>query len=165
MNHTIKGIIIVVAITSMLVVGASMIPVIQNSFAERDTNTNTNTNSADSSSTSDATADNTNNINNTATSAQSQEQDACAVAVTCPEGSTTVTSTPPTPPTAKCHPSTVGGITATPTDDTCTASLPAGAPEEQGLSFLNDCVRIPGHSLSGNRETGITCTFPSTPPA
>jgi hypothetical protein len=112
MNHTIRSIIIVVAITSMLVVGAtSMIPITQNSLAhkksdfkqaERDpntnTNTNTNTNSADSSSSSDATADNTNNINNTATSAQSQEQDACAVALTCPEGSTTVTATPPPPP-------------------------------------------------------------------
>ncbi|HKR72568.1 MAG TPA: hypothetical protein VJR94_00500 [Candidatus Nitrosocosmicus sp.] len=51
MNHTIKGIIIVVAITLMLVVGATtMIPIMQNSFAykksdfkgaERDPNTNT----------------------------------------------------------------------------------------------------------------------------
>jgi hypothetical protein len=108
MNHTIKGIIIVATITSMLVVGATTtVPIMQNSFAskkhdfkkgERDpnTNTNTNTNSADSSSSSSATAENTNNINNTATASQSQEQSACAVAVTCPEGSTTVT--PPTPP-------------------------------------------------------------------
>ena len=53
MNHTIKGILIVAAITSMLVVGATMIPIMQNSFAskksdfkkpERDTNTNSNTN-------------------------------------------------------------------------------------------------------------------------
>src|SRR5947199_3744526 len=107
MNHTIKGMIIVAAITSMLVLGAaSMIPIMQNSFAskksdfkkERDPNTNTNTNSntntADSSSSSDATASNTNNINNTALASQSQEQDACAVALTCQEGSTTVT--PPT---------------------------------------------------------------------
>ena len=101
MNHTIKGIIIVAAITSMLVLGANTIPIMQNSFAykksdfkqaERDpnTNTNTNTNSANSSSTSDATASNTNNINNTATSAQNQEQSACAVAVTCPEGNAQV---------------------------------------------------------------------------
>ncbi|MBV9176194.1 MAG: hypothetical protein JO297_04075 [Nitrososphaeraceae archaeon] len=58
MNHTIKGIIIVVAITSMLVVGAaSMIPIMQNSFAykksdfkqaDRDPNTNTNTATSDS---------------------------------------------------------------------------------------------------------------------
>jgi cytoskeletal protein RodZ len=101
MNHTIEGIIIVAAITSMLVVGATMVPVMQNSFAhkksaedrqaEGNTNSNTNTNSATSSSSSDATASNTNNINNTATASQSQEQDACAVAVTCPEGNTTAT--------------------------------------------------------------------------
>jgi hypothetical protein len=102
MNHTIKGIIIVAAITSILVLGASMVPIMQNSFAYKrsyfekaesdpNTNTNTNTNSANSSSTSDATASNTNNINNTATSAQNQEQSACAVAVTCPEGNTTAT--------------------------------------------------------------------------
>jgi hypothetical protein len=53
------------------------------------------TNTADSSSSSNATAENTNNIDNTATASQNQEQSACAVAVTCPEGSTTVTSTPP----------------------------------------------------------------------
>jgi hypothetical protein len=82
MNHTIKGIIIVVAITSMLVLGATtMVPIMQNASA-RSTNTNTNTNSADSSSTSDATADNTNNINNSA----------CTVTITCTEGSTSVTS-------------------------------------------------------------------------
>ena len=96
MNHTIKGILIVAAITSMLVVGATMVPIMQNSFAhkksaESNTNTNTNTNSADSSSSSTATASNTNNINNTATASQSQEQEACAVAVTCPEGNTTAT--------------------------------------------------------------------------
>jgi hypothetical protein len=100
MNHTIKGILIVAEITSMLVLGATTIPIMQNSFAhkrsaESNTNTNTNTNSATSDSDSTATATNTNNINNTATASQSQEQDACAVAVTCPEGSTTVTSTPP----------------------------------------------------------------------
>ena len=97
MNHTIKGILIVAAITSMLVVGATMIPIMQNSFAHKkdresggNTNFNENTNTADSSSSSDATATNTNNITNSATATQNQSQSACAVAVTCPEGSTTV---------------------------------------------------------------------------
>jgi hypothetical protein len=95
MNHTIKGILIVAAVTSMLVVGATtMIPIMQNASA-RSTNINSNTNSADSSSSSTATASNTNDINNSATASQSQEQDACAVALTCPEGNTTLTSTPP----------------------------------------------------------------------
>src|SRR5436309_12670344 len=139
MNHTIKGIIIVVVITSMLVLEADMLPIMQNSFAHKksdfkmkdifegrsadrdpNTNTNTNTNTATSDSDSTATASNTNNINNTATASNSQEQDACAVAVTCPEGSTTVT---PPPPTATCNPSTVGGQTATLTDGTCTATI------------------------------------------
>ena len=103
MNHTIKAIIIVVAIASMLVVEATTVPIMQNSFASKrsdfkgaegnpNTNTNTNTNSADSSSTSTATADNTNNITNSASSNQAQSQSACAVAVTCPEGSTTITT-------------------------------------------------------------------------
>ena len=90
MNHTIKGILIVAAITSMLVVGLSMIPIMQNASA-RSTNSNTNTNTATSDSDSTATASNTNNINNTATASQSQEQEACAVAITCPEGNTTAT--------------------------------------------------------------------------
>jgi cytoskeletal protein RodZ len=90
MNHTIKGIIIAAVVTSMLVVGASMVPIMQNASA-RSTNTNSNTNSADSSSSSTATAENTNNITNSATASNSQEQDSCAVAVTCQEGSTTVT--------------------------------------------------------------------------
>lgn len=101
MDHTIKGILIVAAITSILAVGATMVPIMQNSFAhkkvrfkqaERDTNTNINinTNSADCNSTSDATASNTNNIDNTA----------CAVAITCHQGSKTVRQTPtPTPGT------------------------------------------------------------------
>ncbi|HYZ49260.1 MAG TPA: hypothetical protein VE593_00125, partial [Nitrososphaeraceae archaeon] len=62
MNHTIEGILIVAAITSMLVLGLSMVPVMQNSFAHKKSsedrqaasNTNTNTNSADSSSSSSA---------------------------------------------------------------------------------------------------------------
>jgi cytoskeletal protein RodZ len=94
MNQIIKGILIVAAITSMLVVGATtMFPIMQNASA-RSTNTNSNTNSADSSSTSNATADNTNNITNSATASNSQEQSACAVAVTCPGGTTTVTPSP-----------------------------------------------------------------------
>jgi uncharacterized membrane protein YhiD involved in acid resistance len=98
MNHTIKGILIVAAITSMLVVGTTtMVPIMQNSFAHKrssegntNSNTNTNTNSANSTSSSTATASNTNNIDNSATASQSQEQEACAVAVTCPEGNTTL---------------------------------------------------------------------------
>jgi Sec-independent protein translocase protein TatA len=111
MNHTIKGILIVAAITSMLVVGATMVPIMQNSFAHtksevkkthefkkahdfkkeaRSTDTNTNTNNLTASLTSSNIASNTNNINNTNTQAQNQEQSACAVAVTCPEGNTTV---------------------------------------------------------------------------
>ena len=95
MNHTIKGIVMLAAITSMLVVGLSMVPVMQNSFAHKkdrqaasNTNTNTNTNSATSSSDSNATASNTNTITNSATASQSQSQSACAVAVTCPGGTT-----------------------------------------------------------------------------
>ena len=137
-----------------------MIPIMQNSFAERDTNTDSNTNTADSSSSSDATAENTNNINNTATASQSQEQDACAVAVTCTEGSTTVT--PPTP-TPTCNPSTVGGQTTTRTDGTCTATIFHSAGEEAVLIFVRDCAVIPGSILSANDEQmSQTCTFPDT---
>ena len=47
MNHTIKGIIIVVAITSMLIVGAtSMIPIMQNSFASQGNTTATSSSSS-----------------------------------------------------------------------------------------------------------------------
>jgi hypothetical protein len=176
MNHTIKGILIVAAITSMLVVGASMVPIMQNSFAykksdfnraKRDpntnTDTNTNANSADSISSSSATASNENNITNSATSAQSQEQSACAVAVTCPEGSTTVT---PTPPTSTCNPSTVGGITATPTDGTCTATILFSAGDEAVRVFTEECAAIPPPTMFiTNDETSVTCIFPSTPPA
>ena len=95
MNHTIKGILIVAAITSMLVVGATMVPIMQNSFAHKksaggNTNTNTNTNDLSASLTSSNIAANENTITNTNTQSQSQEQSACAVAVTCPEGNTTV---------------------------------------------------------------------------
>jgi hypothetical protein len=158
MNHTIKGILIVVAITSMLVLGAaSMFPIMQNASA-RSTNTNTNTNSADSSSSSDATASNTNNINNTASSIQAQSQSACAVAVTCPEGTTTVTVTTP------CNPPTVGGQIAIPTDDTCIASLPPGSTIDQLRAFENDCLLIPTSTLMIRPDSSATCTFSSTPP-
>ena len=177
MNHTIKGILIVAAITSMLVVGATMIPIMQNSFAskksdfkkpERDTNTNsntntnTNTNSATSDSDSTATATNTNNIDNSATATQNQTQSACAVAVTCPEGSTTVTLALPTPPVSTCNPSTIVGQMATPTDDTCTASSDDLSRTQQE-EFAKECESIQGRILNGNVETGFTCTFPSTP--
>jgi hypothetical protein len=245
MNHTIKGIIIVAAITSMLILGASMIPLAQNTYAsshrhqdnilnqgddtyrspgsdssnvaiqesgkgnsatsfsdqssnlqqqqqnqptsssqqqnpqankdkdkqfpitlnvlpdQRITNTNVNPNrntaGSNSSSVSDASNDNT--INNTALARQRQAEASCAGALTCPEGSTTVT---PTPPTATCNPSTVGGITATPTDGTCTASLPAGATDMQVELFSRDCGDI-GGTLTFPKDTGLTCTFPSTP--
>jgi hypothetical protein len=65
---------------------------------QRITNTNVNPNrntaSSNSSSASDAANDNT--INNTALARQRQADASCAVGVTCPEGSTTVTPTPPT---------------------------------------------------------------------
>jgi hypothetical protein len=49
MNHTIKGISIVVSITSMLIVGAtSMIPIMQNSFASQGNTTATTTSSSSS---------------------------------------------------------------------------------------------------------------------
>jgi cytoskeletal protein RodZ len=160
MNHTFKGILIVAAITSMMVLGATTIPIMQNASA-RSTNTNTNTNTADSSSSSDATASNTNNINNTATASQSQEQDACAVAVTCQEGTTTVTP----PPTTTCNPSTVGGQTATPTDDTCTATIPFSAGDEATGIFRSECNSIQGGNVVGDLRTQeFICTFPSTPP-
>ena len=163
MNHTIKALVIVIAITSMLVVGASMVPIMQNASARStNTNTNINTNAADSSSSSSATADNTNNINNTATASQSQEQSACAVAVTCPEGSTTVTLAPPTSP---CNPSTVGGPTATRTDDTCRATIPFSAGDEATGIFISECNSIQGGNVVGDLRTQeFICTFPLTPP-
>jgi hypothetical protein len=64
MNYKVKGILIVAAITSMLVVGLSMVTIMQNSLAySRNTNTNTATSSASSS----ASASNTNTINNRCT--------------------------------------------------------------------------------------------------
>ena len=47
MNHIIKGIVIVIAITSMLIVGAtSMVPIMQNSFASQGNTTATTTSSS-----------------------------------------------------------------------------------------------------------------------
>jgi hypothetical protein len=240
-DHTIKSIIIVVAITSMLVLGINMIPLAQNTYAsshrhqdnilnqqdgtyrspgsessnvaiqesgkgnsatafsdqssniqqnqptlqqqnlqankdkdnkfpitlnvlpnQRITNTNvnpnTNTASSNSSSASDASNDNT--INNTALTRQRQADASCAVAVTCPEGTTTVTSTPPT---ATCDFSNIGGQPTTPTDGTCTASLPAGATNREVDIFKLNCGEA-GGVITGTPDTGLTCTFPSTPP-
>ena len=120
MNHTIKGIIIVVAITSMLVVGANIVPIMQNASA-RSTNTNSNTNSADSSSSSNATASNTNNIDNTATASSNQNQNACAVAITCSQGSTTVT---PPVPVDNCPAGTLYDVTTTIRETTVELCLP-----------------------------------------
>jgi hypothetical protein len=189
MNHTIKGIIIVVAITSMLVLGATTTtPIMQNSFAHKksdfnradpDPNTNINTNSADSSSSSDATASNTNNIDNTATASSNQNQNACAIALTCSQGSTTVTPSPADPcphspytdfvagtgcqdgePQTTCNPPTIGGQTATPTTSSiCTALLASGLPSD---TFQNDCHNA-GGAVFVNRITGERgCTFPTT---
>jgi hypothetical protein len=110
MNPTVKSIILVIVITSMLFVGTtSMFSIMQNSFASKkfdvkqaDRNANTNINSADSTSSSTATASNTNNINNSA----------CTVTIsTCHKGSTTVTSTPP--PIAGCPAGTLYDVTTT----------------------------------------------------
>jgi hypothetical protein len=115
---------------------------------------NTNTNSADSSSSSNATADNTNNIDNTATATSNQNQNACAIALTCSQGSTTVT-----PP---CNPSTIGGVTAIRTDDTCIATL-TGLPDNEQLGpFIRECISIPGHILTIFDDTRATCEFPAT---
>src|ERR671927_1694027 len=200
MNHTIKSIIIVAAIASMLVLGMNMFPLAQNTYASShrhqdnianqgddtyrspgsessnvvvqesgkgnsatafsdqssnlqqqqnqptssqqqdpqankdkdknfpltlnvlpdqritNTNVNPNRNTANSNSSSASDASNDNTINNTALARQRQAEASCAVAVSCPEGSTTVTLAPPTPPTSTCNPSTLGVITATPTD-------------------------------------------------
>src|SRR5215475_14151233 len=187
MNHTIKGIIIVVVITSMLVLGLSMVPIMQNASA-RSTNTNSNTNSADSSSSSDATASNTNDINNTATATQSQEQDACAVAVTCPEGSTTVT--PPAtgtlqiskicdPPSAECIGTTFSiTVTGTPPVTPSSFTLQNGQTQAVTLGpgsftvtetqskplfpiFTGACVSTVPFSATGTISAGqtLTCTI------
>ncbi|HEY6882726.1 MAG TPA: hypothetical protein VI278_01670 [Nitrososphaeraceae archaeon] len=62
-------------------------------------------------------------------------------------------------PVLTCNLSTVGGITATPTDGTCRATLPPGAPLQQFLAFIRECERIPGGKVAC-----ATCTFPSTSP-
>jgi hypothetical protein len=166
MNHTIKGILIAAAITSMLIVGATMIPIMQNSFAKSevkkthevkkahdfkkaqrntDKNINVNTNSADSSSSSNATAENTNNIDNTATATQSQEQNACAVAVTCPGGTTTVT--PPTViPSGPC----AGFVFDVHTRE-ASGNFPAGT---------EICLIKPGENSPNNTPAGATIILP-----
>src|SRR4051812_27148412 len=66
MNYTIKGIIIVVAITSMLIVGAaSMVPIMQNSFARQDHTTATTTSSSPATGTLVIVLDNPNSISTT----------------------------------------------------------------------------------------------------
>jgi hypothetical protein len=97
---------------------------------------------------------------NTALARQRQADASCAVAVTCPEGTTTVTSTPPT---ATCDFSNIGGQPTTPTDGTCTASLPAGATNREVDIFKLNCGEA-GGVITGTPDTGLTCTFPSTPP-
>ena len=246
MNHTIKGIIIVAAIASMLVLGMNMFPLAQNTYASShrhqdnianqqddtyrspgsessnvvvqesgkgnsatsfsdqssnlqqqqnqptssqqkdpqankdkdkslpitlnvlpnqriiNTNVNPNRNTAGSNSGSASDASNNNTIDNTALARQRQAEASCAVALTCPEGSTAVTVTP-TLPTSTCVPPTVGGQTATPTDGTCTALLPAGATDREVDLFERECMEA-GGEFTGTPETGLTCTFPSTPP-
>jgi hypothetical protein len=245
MNHTIKGIIIVAAIASMLVVGMNMFPLAQNTYASShrhqdnianqgddtyrspgsessnvaiqesgngnsatafsdqssntqqqnqptslqqqdpqankdkdkkfpitlnvlpnqtitNTNVNPNRNTASSNSSSASDASNDNTINNTALARQRQADASCAVAVSCPEGTTTVTLAPSTPPSATCVPPTVGGITATLTDDTCTA-FSDGLSGTQRDEFAKECDGIRGSTLATNEVTGeLRCTFPAT---
>jgi hypothetical protein len=73
-------------------------------------------------------------------------------------------ATPSPIPTSTCNPSTVDGITATPTDGTCTASLPADATQDQLAVFQKACDEIPG-ILSSDQTGELKCTFPSIPPA
>ena len=68
MNYTDKGIVIVAAILSLLVVGLSMVSLMQNSLAD------TNTNTASSSSSSSSSSSNTNTITVTASASSSQSQ-------------------------------------------------------------------------------------------
>ena len=185
MNHTIKGIIIAAAITSMLVVGATTVPIMQNSFAHKrsyfekasdpNTNTNTNTNSADSSSSSSATAENTNNITNSATASQSQEQDACALVVSC-EGTTAVTVGPPSPPPVECtdpnYPTFVEGVGCQDSAPTCSPAL-AGSTGTKGPDASGTCTASFSSGSDANvatcRAAGGTfsisfsmCTYPAT---
>ena len=87
MNHTIKGILVIAAITSMLVVGASMVPVMQNALAhkkERGSSvTNTNDNELSATLSSSNTAENSNTITNTNTQSQNQGQNACILVGEC----------------------------------------------------------------------------------
>jgi hypothetical protein len=75
----------------------------------------------------------------------------------------TPSPTPTPTPTSTCNPSTIGGITATPNDGTCTASLPADATQDQLELFEKGCDSIQG--IPSSDQTGVLkCTFPSTPP-
>jgi hypothetical protein len=69
-------------------------------------------------------------------------------------------------PTSTCNPSTVGGITATPTDGTCKATILFSAGDEAVRVFTEECAAIPPPTMFiTNDETSVTCIFPSTPPA
>jgi hypothetical protein len=73
----------------------------------------------------------------------------------------------PTPPTSTCNPDKIGGQPATPIAGSsgCTAFLPAASPAAQVAAFEEQCRGIEGFNLSGDADTtGLTCTFPSTPP-
>jgi len=94
----------------MLVLGASMIPIMQNSFASK----------------------------------KSDFKQA--------EGNTTVT----------CNPSTVGGQTATLTDDTCTAMLSSDSTEPQKDIFQRDCLSIRLSNFVHEPNGDLNCVFPAT---
>jgi hypothetical protein len=71
-----------------------------------------------------------------------------------------------TPSTSTCNPSTVGGITATPTDGTCKATILFSTGDEAVRVFTEECAAIPPPTMFiTNDETSVTCIFPSTPPA
>ena len=72
------------------------------------------------------------------------------------------TAPPTATPPSTCNPSTVGGITATPTDGTCTATIPFSAGPDAVSNFIGAC--LPSGTITRNDNTGFTCTFPSTPP-
>jgi hypothetical protein len=75
-------------------------------------------------------------------------------------------ATPSPIPTSTCNPSTVDGITATPADDTCKATILFSAGDEAVRVFTEECAAIPPPTMFiTNDETSVTCIFPSTPPA
>jgi hypothetical protein len=229
MNHTIKSIIIVVAITSMLVLGINMIPLAQNthasshrhqdnivnqqddtyrspgsessnvaiqesgkgnsatSFSDQssniqqqqnqptslqqqdpqankdkdknfpitlnvlpnqritNTNVNPNTNIAGSNSSSASDASNDNTIDNTAIARQRQADASCAIALTCPEGTTTVTSPPINPCPHSPYTDFVGGL--------CQNGVPAPS-----------CTTLAGTTMTSGPDASGNCTgtFPDS---